>query len=155
MRRAYTAKPGDGACGAGDLACGGLVEAAEVMGPGDSLTIGAGTYPGAVFVSGGLTITGDIGVTINSTVEFRGAVGGVSKFARVIVAQASGAGPGVLITGSSGVEITDSAIASKDGDGVACRQRHPEQDRALGDRHRRRAGERREGRRRRRAPPRG
>src|ERR1044071_3348621 len=88
---AYTAKPGDGACGAGDLACGGLVEAAEVMGPGDSLTIGAGTYPGAVFVSGGLTITGDIGVTINSTVEFRGAVGGVSKFARVIVAQASGA----------------------------------------------------------------
>ncbi|HEX4363519.1 MAG TPA: PKD domain-containing protein [Solirubrobacteraceae bacterium] len=114
----YTVKPGDGACGGGDLACGGLVEAAAAAAPGDIFNVATGTYPGAKFTVGGVTIAGDLGATINGTLEFNGAAGGVSTVSKVAISQGTAAAPALLVTGASGVQISDSVIASKDGDGV-------------------------------------
>jgi hypothetical protein len=115
----YTVKPGDGACGTGgDLACGGLVEAAAVAAPGDVFNVATGTYSGAKFTVGGIAIAGDLGATINGTLEFNGATGGVSTVSKVAISQGTAAAPALLVTGSSGVQISDSVIASKDGDGV-------------------------------------
>lgn len=115
----YTVKSGDGLCGAGgDLACGSLTQAAAIAIPGDTFNVATGTYPGAKFDVGGVTIAGDLGVTINGTLEFNGAGGGVSKVSKVAISQGTAAAPSLLVTGASGVQISDSVVASSDGDGV-------------------------------------
>jgi len=114
----YTVKGGDGACGGGDLACGGLVEAAAAAAAGDVFNVVAGAYPGATFDVGGVTINGAPGVVIAGTIEFSGASGGVSKLAKVGIAVASGTGPGVNVSGASGLELSDAGIVSANGHGV-------------------------------------
>src|SRR3990170_3477547 len=71
----YTIKSGDGACGPGDLACGGFAEAAAVATAGDVFNVSAGIYPGANFTAPDLTINGTTGVLVNSTMTFSGAAG--------------------------------------------------------------------------------
>jgi hypothetical protein len=116
----YTVKTGDGACAApGDLACGGLAEAAAAVnagGGGDTITVAPGAYPGATFSVGNLTITGELGVLVTSTVEFSG--GAVSRLAKVAVVQI-GAADGIRVTGgSAGLELSDAAVVSQNGNGV-------------------------------------
>ena len=67
----YTVKAGDGACGPGDLACGGLVEAAAIATAGDVFNVGPGTYPSAKFTTD-VTIAGDLGFVVDGTLEFAG-----------------------------------------------------------------------------------
>jgi hypothetical protein len=114
----YTVKTGDGACGAPDLACGGLVQAAAIAGPGDVFNVSAGTYTAAAFTTGGLTITGEPGVSIDGTMEFSGNSGGPVKLSRVAVTQASAAGPAILVTGAAGAQVEDAVVFSKDGHGI-------------------------------------
>ncbi len=114
----YTVKAGDGACGAGDLACGGLVEAAAAAGPGDVFNVSAGTYTAATFTTGGVTITGEPGVSIDGTLQFSGDTGGPVKLSRVAVTQPSAAAPAILVTGDAGAQIEDAVVFSKDGHGI-------------------------------------
>jgi hypothetical protein len=114
----YTVKAGDGACGAGDLACGGLVEAGAAAAPGDVFNVSAGTYRAATFTTGGVTIAGEPGVSIDGTLQFSGDTGGPVKLSRVAVTQASAAAPAVLVTGAAGAQIEDAVIFSKDGHGI-------------------------------------
>jgi hypothetical protein len=114
----YTVKAGDGACGGSDLACGGLAEAAAAAGAGDVFNVAAGAYPGATFTVGGVTINGAPGVVVTTTLEFAGGSGGVSKLSKVGIAITSGNGPGVNVSGASGLELSDAGIASANGHGV-------------------------------------
>jgi hypothetical protein len=114
----FTVKAGDGACGGSDLACGGLVEAAAAAGSGDVFNVAAGAYPGAKFTVGGVTINGTPGVVVTTTIEFSGASGGVSKLSKVGIAITSGNGPGVNVSGASGLELSDAGIVSANGHGV-------------------------------------
>jgi hypothetical protein len=114
----YTVKAGDGACGGGDLACGGLVEAAAAAAAGDLFNVSAGTYPAATFTTGGVTISGGPGVSIDGTMQFSGDTGGPAKLARVAVTQPSAAGPAILVTGAAGAQIEDAVAFSKDGHGI-------------------------------------
>lgn len=114
----YTVKAGDGACGAGDLACGGLVEAAAAAGPGDVFNVAAGTYTAATFTTGGVTITGQPGVSIDGTLQFSGDTGGPVRLSSVAVTQPSAAAPAVLVTGDAGAQIEDAVVFSKDGHGI-------------------------------------
>jgi hypothetical protein len=115
----YTVKAGDGACGGADLACGGLVEAAAIAVPGDVFTVATGTYPSPKFTRGGVTINGDLGAVINGTIEFAGpAADGVSKLSKFAISQGTSAAPAVYVSGTSGLELSDSVAVSKDGFGV-------------------------------------
>jgi hypothetical protein len=115
----YTVSPGAGACAGADLACGGLAEAATAVNAGaggDTINVAAGTYPGATFNVGGLTINGGAGVAITSTVEFT--AGAVSTLSKVAVGQ-SGAVDAVRVTGTSaGLELSDAVVLSQHGNGV-------------------------------------
>ena len=114
----YTVKAGDGACGPGDLACGGLVEAAAIAAPGDVFNLATGTYPSPIFTTGGVTINGDLGAVINGTIEFRGNTGGVSKMSKVAVSQGTSAAPAIYVSGLSGLELSDAVAISRDGFGI-------------------------------------
>jgi hypothetical protein len=109
----YTVNTGDGSCGGTDLACGGLAEAAAApAASGDIINISPGIYSGGKFTNGGITINGAAGVLINSTVEFSGAAGGISKMSKVNVVQSASTGEGVLVTGASGLELSDAVVVS-------------------------------------------
>ncbi len=107
----YTIKPGDGACASGDLACGGFAEAAAVAAPGDVFLVSRGTYPGANFTVGDLAIKGEPGVLVAGTLQFSGG-GPIVRMSGVSVGQAASTGPGLLVTGTSGIVFTDGVIAS-------------------------------------------
>ena len=111
----YTVKAGDGACGPGDLACGGLVEAAAIAASGDVFNVGPGTYPSAKFTTN-VTISGDLGFVVDGTMEFSG--GGVSKLSKVAVATGAGNAPAIFVSGGGGLELSDSAAVSRDGFGI-------------------------------------
>jgi hypothetical protein len=114
----YTIKSGDGACGAGDLACGGFVEAAAAAATGDTFNVSAGIYPGATFAAGGLTINGAPGVLVNSTMTFSAASGGVSTMSKVSVVQTAATGPGIVVTGAAGLSLSDAVVASSNDYGI-------------------------------------
>jgi hypothetical protein len=111
----YTVKAGDGACGGGDLACGGLVEAAAAAHAGDIFNVATGTYPAANFTTN-VEIKGDLGFTVDGTMEFSG--GGVSKLSKAAVATGAGNAPAVYVSGGGGLELSDSYVLSRDGFGV-------------------------------------
>src|SRR5215207_9440685 len=90
----YTVKVGDGACGGADLACGGLAEAADAAAVGDPVFV----------VNGTLTFTGNSGAT--------------AKLQKVGLSQPNGAAPGVVSSGTAGLEISDAFVASSAEDGV-------------------------------------
>ncbi|HVF76854.1 MAG TPA: PKD domain-containing protein [Solirubrobacteraceae bacterium] len=109
----YTVNTGDGSCGGADLACGGLAEAAAApAASGDIINMSPGIYSGGKFTNGGITINGATGVLVNGTVEFAGAGGGVSRMSRVNVVQTAATGAGVLVTGASGLELSDAVVVS-------------------------------------------
>src|ERR671916_1010812 len=93
----YTIKPGDGACGGGDLACGGFVEAAAAAASGDVFEVRPAVYPGANFDAANITINGAPGVLVDGTLQFSAASGGVSKISGVSVVQTAATGPAVLV----------------------------------------------------------
>jgi len=111
----YTVKTGDGICGGGDLACGGLVEAAAAAVAGDVFNVAPGTYASAKFTTN-VEIKGDLGFTVDGTVEFSG--GGVSKLSKVAVATGAGNAPAIYVSGGGGLEISDSIVVSRDGFGI-------------------------------------
>lgn len=112
----YTVKTGDGICGGGDLACGGLVEAAAAAAAGDVFNVATGTYQAAKFTTN-VEIKGDLGFTVDGTLEFSG--GGVSKLSKVAIATGAGNAPAIYVHGDSGgLELSDSVVVSRDGFGV-------------------------------------
>lgn len=114
----YTIKSGDGACGPGDLACGGFAEAAAAAAAGDVFNASPGIYPGANFTAAGVTINGATGVLVNSTMTFSGAAGAVSKMSKVAVVQTAAAGPAIVVTGTAGVELSDTIAISANDHGI-------------------------------------
>lgn len=114
----YSVGAGAGACGGADLACEGLAEAAAVAAPGDVFNLAAGVYSAANFTVGGIAINGAPGTGILGTMQFSGAAGGVSQLSRVVVAQTTGAGSAVLVTGASGLQASDVIALSSNGHGV-------------------------------------
>lgn len=114
----YAVSPGAGGCGAGDLDCGGLVEAAAAVNPGaggDTINVAAGAYPGATFNVGGLTINGTPGVLVTSTVEFT--AGAITKVSKIAIVQ-TGTADALRVTGGSGLELSDAIVVSQGGNGV-------------------------------------
>ncbi len=115
----YTVKAGDGPCGAADLACGSLAEAATAAAAGDVFNVSPGTYGSATFTVGGVTLAGTAaGVAVDGALVFNGAAGGVSKLQKLSVTLPTGNGPAVSVTGDSGLEISDAVIFGTAGDGV-------------------------------------
>lgn len=116
----YTVKVGDGPCGGADLACGGLAEAADAAAVGDTFKVAQGNAPygSATFDVGGITIVGDPIFVVNGTLTFTGTSGAPAKLQKVGLAQANGAAPGVVSTGTAGLEISDAFIFSQNDDGV-------------------------------------
>lgn len=107
----YTVNTGDGACGGADLACGGLAEAAAAPAvSGDIINMSPGIYSGGNFTNGGITINGAAGVLVNGTLQFSGATGGVSTASKITVVQSASTGEGVLVTGASGLELSDAVV---------------------------------------------
>lgn len=111
----YTVKAGEGACGGGDLACGGLVEAAAAATSGDVFNVATGTYPSAKFTTD-VTVRGDLGFVVDGTLEFAG--GGVSKLSKVAATQGTQAAPAIYVSGGGGLELSDSVAISRDGFGI-------------------------------------
>lgn len=114
----YTVKAGDGPCGGTDTACGGLDDAAGAAASGDVFNVTPGTYGSATFVTGGVTLAGAPSFAVDGTLTFSGVSGGVSKLQKAAISQNTGANPGVVVTGGSGLEISDTAVLSANGDGV-------------------------------------
>jgi PKD domain-containing protein len=115
----YSIRPGDGACGGADLACGGFAEAAAAAAPGDIFNVTPAVYPGANFTASDITINGSPGVLVNGTLQFSAASGGVSIVSGVSVAQTAASAPGVLVTGGhDGLQLSDAAVVSKYDDGI-------------------------------------
>lgn len=114
----YTIKSGDGACGPGDLACGGFAEAAAVATAGDVFNVAPGIYTGADFTAPGLTINGSAGVLVNSTLTFSGAAGEVSRMSRVAVVQTAATGPAIVVIGTAGLELSDTVAISAHDHGI-------------------------------------
>jgi hypothetical protein len=112
----YTIKSGDGACGPGDLACGGFVEAAAVAASGDVFNVAAGIYPGATFAAPGLTINGAPGVLVNTTLSFTGAGGAASNVYKINVVAT--AGPAIVVSRTSGLELSDAVAVSQNDHGI-------------------------------------
>jgi len=111
----YTVKTGDGPCGAADLACGGLVEAAAAAAAGDVFDVTAGTYTSATFNTD-VTINGAAGFVVDGTLEF--AAGGVSKLSKVAVVTGAGNAPALFVSGGAGLELSDAIVISRDGFGM-------------------------------------
>ncbi|MDX6676578.1 MAG: hypothetical protein QOE31_630 [Solirubrobacteraceae bacterium] len=116
----YTVKTGDGPCGApSDLACGDLAQAAAAASPNDVFNVSPGTTPygSATFTVGGVTLVGTPSFAVSGTLTFSSNSGTASKLQKAAVAQ-PGAAAAVVVSGSSGLEISDSLVASTAGDGV-------------------------------------
>ena len=111
----YTVKGGDGICGGGDLACGGLADAATAAVAGDVFNVAPGTYTAANFTTN-VEIKGDLGFTVDGTLQFSG--GGVSKLSKVAVATGAGNAPAIYVSGGGGLELSDSIVVSRDGFGI-------------------------------------
>ena len=124
----YTVKAGDGICGGGDLACGGLVEAADAAVAGDVFNVAPGTYASSVNFTTNVEMKGDLGFTVDGTLEFSG--GGVSKLSKVAVATGAGNAPAIYVSGGGGLELSDAIVVSRDGFGVFITHGLGEQDRA-------------------------
>lgn len=107
----YTINSGDGGCGPGDLACGGFAEAAAIAAAGDVFTAAPGIYPGATFSVPNVTINGASGVLVNTTLTFAGGAGPPSTVSKVAVVAA--AGPGIVVTGASGLQLVDAVAVSQ------------------------------------------
>jgi len=114
----YTVKSGDGACGPGDVACGGFAEAAAVATAGDVFNVAPGIYPGADFTAPGLTINGATGVLVSSTLTFSGAAGEVSRMSKVAVVQTAATGPAIAVIGTAGLELSDTVAISAHDHGI-------------------------------------
>lgn len=116
----YTVKVGDGPCGGADLACGGLAEAADAAAIGDIFKVATGNAPygSATFDVGGVTIVGDPVFVVNGTLTFTGASGGPAKLQKVGLSQGNGTAPGVVSSGTAGLEISDAFISSTNDDAV-------------------------------------
>jgi hypothetical protein len=115
----YTVKAGDGPCTApADTACGGLADAATAAASGDVFNVAPGTYGSATFTVGGVTIAGAPSFAVDGTLTFSAATGGVSKLQKAGITQNTGANPGVVVTGASGLEISDAVVLGVNGDGV-------------------------------------
>ena len=111
----YTVKTGDGICGGGDLACGGLAQAADAAAAGDVFNVATGTYAAANFTTN-VEIKGDLGFTVDGTLQFSG--GGVSKLSKAAVATGAGNAPAVYVSGGGGLVLSDSYVVSRDGFGI-------------------------------------
>jgi hypothetical protein len=109
---------GNGPCGGADLACGSLVEAAAAAAQGDVFNVAPGTYPAAEFTVGGVTITGAAGVAIDGTMTFSSNTGPPSVLQKVALTQKVSNGPGINVSGASGLHVLDSAIVSFNGHGI-------------------------------------
>ncbi len=109
----YTIRSGDGGCGGADLACGGFAEAAAAAAAGDVFNASAGIYPGATFAAPGITINGETGVLVNSTLTFSGAAGEVNRMSRVAAISTAATGPAIAVTGSAGLELGDAVAISQ------------------------------------------
>lgn len=115
----YTVKAGDGPCGAGDLACGSLADAAAAAATGDVFNVAAGTYGSANFTVGGVTITGTgFDAAVDGALTFSGATGGPAKLQKMSVTLPTGSGPAVTVTGAAGLEVSDAIIFGTAGDGI-------------------------------------
>ena len=114
----YTVAAGNGPCGAADLACGSLAEAATAAATGDVFNVAPGTYDAATFAVGGVTITGAAGVAINGTMTFSGTTGGPSKLEKVAISQPVGNAPGINVSGTAGLQLLDAAVVSLNGDAI-------------------------------------
>ena len=115
----YTVKAGNGPCGApADLDCGSLTEAAIAAGIGDTFNVAPGTYDAAEFNDSGLTINGAPGVAINGTMTFSADNGNPSKLSKVAISQPVGNAPGINVNGTSGLQVSDSAVVSLNGNAI-------------------------------------
>ena len=115
----YTVKAGDGPCGAADLACGSLADAATAAAEGDVFNVSAGKYGSATFTKGGITITGTgLDAAVDGSLTFSGATGGPAKLQKMLVTLPTGSGPSVTVTGAAGLEISDAVVFGVSGDGV-------------------------------------
>lgn len=115
----YTVKAGDGPCGAADLACGSLADAATAAASGDVFNVTPGRYGSATFTVGGVTLTGSgADAAVDGSLTFSGTSGGPSKLQKMSIALPTGAGPAVSVTGAAGLEISDAIILGASGDGV-------------------------------------
>jgi hypothetical protein len=115
----YTVAAGNGPCGAPDLACGSLVEAAAAATAGDVFNVAPGTYDAATFAAPAVTITGAPGVAINGTMTFSGNAPGLpSKLEKVAISQPVGNAPGINVSGTAGLQLLDAAVVSLNGDGI-------------------------------------
>jgi hypothetical protein len=113
----YTVAPGNGPCGAADLACGGLTDAAAAAASGDVFNVAAGTYTGSATFATDVTINGAAGgVVVDGTLEFSG--GGVSKLSKVAVVTGAGNAPAVYVSGGGGLELSDAIVIARDGFGM-------------------------------------
>jgi hypothetical protein len=116
----YTVNAGDGPCDApADLACGSLADAATAAASNDVFNVSPGNAPygSAEFTVGGVTIAGNPSFVVNGTLTFSGS-GAVSKLQKAIVGQPNGSAAAVVVNGTAGLQISDSGIASTNGDGV-------------------------------------
>ena len=114
----YTVKIGAGPCGGADLECGGMGDAATAAVAGDVFNVEQGIYGSATFDVGGVTIAGAPAFTVNGTLAFSSNSGAVSKLQKCAINQNVGAGNGVVVSGTAGLEISDCVILSNNGDGV-------------------------------------
>lgn len=119
----YTVASGAGGCGAADLQCGSLAEAAGAVQPGDSVQLPTGIFEAATFDEPDVTIRGAakaIGAppstVLNGTMRFTGA-GAPSTLDNVLVGTNS-AEPAVAAIGTANVDISDAIILSVSGSGV-------------------------------------
>jgi hypothetical protein len=114
----YTVAAGNGPCGGADLACGSLAEAAAAAAAGDTFTVSPGTYDAAEFKVGAVTITGAPGVAINGTMTFSGNGTVPSILQKVAVSQPVGNAPAINVSGTAGLQLSDAAAVSLNGDGI-------------------------------------
>src|SRR3954447_21448751 len=113
-----TVAAGNGPCAGADPACGSLVEAAAGAAQGDVFNVAPGTYPAAEFAVGGVTITGAAGVAIDGTMTFSSNSGPPSTLQKVAVTQKVSNGPGINVSGASGLHVVDSVVVSFNGHGI-------------------------------------
>ena len=107
----YTVKTGDGICGGGDLACGGLVEAAD----GRRRRVTSSTSRRARTRRRTFTTNVRDQAAISaswSTARWSSPGGGVSKLSKVAVATGAGNAPAIYVSGGGGLELSDSIVVS-------------------------------------------
>ena len=114
----YTVAAGGASC-ASDTTCEGLPEAAAAAQSGDIFNVSPGTYVGATFSVGGVTITGSTtapGVAVTSTITFSGSGATPSVLEKVAIVPSTSSA--VAVTGTAGLALRDSLIVSTGGPGM-------------------------------------